>query len=101
MDNYNKTSINSAITAAKYLSKIDEETTMKKNAADLQTKFARDQIALLKEANDLAKQASIEALASKAESKKSLRNAFWANVIAIFSLFVAIASLTYNIWITP
>ncbi|CAB1061201.1 hypothetical protein D1BOALGB6SA_5974 [Olavius sp. associated proteobacterium Delta 1] len=75
--------------------KKEKEARVKREARNQDLKLAAKQIEMLTEANDLATKAHIEAQQSKAESEKSAKRAFYANVIATASLLVAIASLIY------
>ena len=93
MNDNPETSVNSAKALAAMHEKKAKELKQKEIASNLVTKLASDQVLLLKEANDLARQARIDAQASKEESKRSSKRAFWSNVIATGSLLIAIASL--------
>ena len=95
MYNHPETSVHSAKAFAELNDKRAKDAKRQKDATNLATKLATDQVALLKEANDLARQAQVEAQESKAESYRSSRMAFWSNVIATASLIVAIASLVF------
>lgn len=59
--------------------------------------YAAEQVVLLREANAISKAARVSDEESSKESGKSSRRGFWANVIAIASLLVAIASLVFQI----
>lgn len=95
MYDHPETSVHSAKALSELNDKRAKEAKRQEAATNLATKLATDQVALLEEANDLARRAQVEAQESKAESYKSLRMAFWSNVIAIASLIVAIASLVF------
>lgn len=84
------------VSSAKQLSEVAqkrEKEALKKVAAEHKSlQFETDKIALLKEANDLALKAHVEAQESMKKSEKSSRRALWSNIIAVASLLVAIAS---------
>ena len=91
---------NTHVSSAKQLYELDkkrEEDALRDEAsANKATHIENVKIELLKEANDLALKAHIEAQESKIESEKSSKRALWANVIAVVSLLVAITSLIFN-----
>jgi len=72
--------------------KREHEALQKEAAANKTSQLASSQVALLKEANDLAVKAHAEALELRVESEKSTKRAFWSIIIAVASLLVAIAS---------
>jgi len=74
--------------------KVEKRKEAEKNTT---SRYASDQVSLLKEANKLAIKAHIEAQESKVESEKSSKRAFWSNIIAAVSLLVARASLVVSI----
>lgn len=96
MHDHPEGSVHSAKALSELHDKRAEEAKRQEAASNLATKLATDQVALLKEANDLAKRAQAEAQESKVESERSSRMAFWSNVIAAASLLIAIASLVFT-----
>lgn len=92
MHEISEMSVHSAKSLMELNQKREKEALRKEAAAYETTKLASAQIALLKEANDLAIKAHIEAQESKIESEKSSKRAFLSNIIAVASLLVAIAS---------
>lgn len=85
------------ISSAKQLHELnkkrEKKTTLEQEAANKTNQIESSKLALLKEANDLALKAHLEAQESRVESEKSSKRAFWSNVIAVISLLVAMASL--------
>lgn len=75
--------------------KKEKEARVKREARNQDLQIAEKQIKLLTKANDLAVKAHKAAQQSKAESEKSSKRAFYANVVSTVSLLVAIASLIY------
>ncbi len=92
MHKYSEESVNSAKALMELEQKREKEALREKANEIKNTKLAYEQIALLKEVNDLALKAHNEAQESKLESEKSANRAFWSNIIAVVSLLVAIAS---------
>ncbi len=81
-------SVNSAQASRELHQKREKESLRKEAAANKTTQLASEQVALLKEANDLA---YLEAQEAKIESKKSFKMALWSIIIAAVSLLVAAA----------
>lgn len=70
-----------------------------KEAASKQTlQLSSEQIALLKESNELASKVYTEAQQVRADSVKASKKATWSNIIAVASLLVAVASLTFTFY---
>jgi hypothetical protein len=59
--------------------------------------FSAKQMVLLNEVNVLAKKAYAEAEFSRKETVKATKRAFWANFIAVLSLFIAAGSLILSV----
>lgn len=87
--------ISSASDIDRLYRKKEKEARVKREARNQDLQLAAKQIELLTEVNDLAVKAHNEAQQSKAESEKSSKRAFYANVVSTVSLLVAIASLIY------
>ena len=85
-------SVHSAKALMELNQKKEKEALRKEAAANKTSQLASEQVALLKEANDLVVKAHIEAQESRVESEKSSKKAFWANIIAVTSLLIAFAS---------
>lgn len=97
MHRISETSVHSAKSLME-LSEKEAHETKKKEAASKQTlKLSSEQIALLKESNDLALKAYTEAQQVRADSVKASKKSTWSNIIAIASLLVAIASLVFTL----
>lgn len=92
MHDNSEASVHSAKALMDLNQKRESEALQKETAANKTSQLASAQVALLKEANDLAVKAYAEAQESRVESEKSIKRAFWSNIIAIASLLVAIAS---------
>lgn len=95
MHENSETSVNSAKALMELNKKREKEALEKEATENKISRLSSEQIVLLKEANDLALKAHIEAQASKTESEKSSRRAFLSNIIAVVSLLVAIASFVF------
>lgn len=97
MHENSETSINSAKAAVEHYQKKANDTKKSDAAINKDHQLAADQVALLKESNELAMKANIEAKKASADSKKSSKTAFLSNIIAVASLIVAIVSLVLTV----
>ncbi len=97
MHENSETSIHSAKALWEHSQKNANDAKKKEIAANKISHLASEQVALLRESNELATKALLEAQKASADSKRTSKKAFWSNVIAFVSLIVAVASLVFAV----
>ena len=97
MNENSETSIHSARALMEYSQRQANDAKKNEVAANKTSPLASEQVVLLRESNELAKIALLEAQKASADSENTSKKAFWSNIIAVASLIIAIASLVFTV----